>query len=331
MLIEKLTIACGLPGYEGEVRDIIIDALKGHVDSLRTDRMGNLIAVKNACAPGRPIVLNAHMDEAGLCVKSIDADGYLKFAAWGVDPRVIYAKTVSVGKNKIPGVVGAAPGALLTPEQLKTAVPLDKLYIDIGAGNRDEAGKVCAVGDFAAFTGEYREFGAHKIKAKALDDRAGCAALIEILQSNTKRKLTGVFCAQEEAGLRGSVAAAYQIDADLVINLEGTVCADTEGTPSHRQVTRQGDGPAVSLADRSSVYLRPYIDAITACAERAGIPYQYRGSGAGGTDAASYHQAKTGVPVIGLAVPCRYIHSPVSVMDIRDYRHLIALIKEYIQ
>jgi endoglucanase len=139
-----------------------------------------------------------------------------------------------------------------------------------------------------------------------------------------------VFCTQEEVGLRGSKIAANRIDADLFINLEGTVSADMPESKDHEKVTVLGNGPAISLIDRSSVYPREYIDKVIATAEKEGIPYQLRGTGAGGTDAASYNQAKAGTPVIGLAVPCRYLHSPVSVCDIRDYQNLVKLVKALI-
>jgi len=279
MLIKKLTDACGLPGCEKEVREIIKAELDGHVDSVFTDRLGNLIAVKNQNAPGRHIALCAHMDEVGLCIKGIDKEGYLKFDSWGVDARVLYSKRVAVSEKKIPGVIGAAPIHLLPPERRTEVVPADKLYIDIGAKTKDEAESCVELGDFVAFVSEYTEFGEHKIKAKALDDRVGCAAIIETLKGDCKNKLTAIFTVQEETGLRGAAAAANRIDADLAIVVEGTVCADTEDEDA-RTVTVQGCGPVVSLADNASVYQKKYIESITACAKLNGIPFQYRRTGA---------------------------------------------------
>ena len=331
MLIKKLTDACGLPGYEKEVRDIIKAELEGHVDALYTDRLGNLIAEKNKNAPGCHIALSAHMDEVGLCIKSVDDNGYLKFASWGVDARTLVAKTVYVGKDKTPGVIGSAPIHLLPSDMRKTNTKVKSMYIDIGAKKKEEAEKYAGPGDFAAFANEYMEFGEHKVKAKALDDRVGCCAIIEVLKSDIPHKITGVFCVQEEIGARGSAVAANQIDAGLVITIEGTICADTECDEDLRPVTELGLGPAISLADMGSLYLKEYVDSIVECAKNMGIPYQYRRTGAGGTDARSFHQAKGGTPCIGLSVPCRYIHSPVSVMDMRDYNNLLALVKGYVQ
>jgi len=236
-----------------------------------------------------------------------------------------------VGKDRIPGVIGAAPIHLTPAEQRGQAVPVDKLYIDIGAKDKADAEKFVSPGDFAAFLSEFAQFGENKIKAKALDDRVGCAAIIEVLKSDTKNRITAVFSAQEEVGTRGAAAAANRIDAEIVIVIEGTICADTEEEENARLVTVQGNGPALSLLDRTSVYLRSAVDTMIECAKKNNIPYQFRGAGSGGTDAGRFHKAKGGAPCIGIAVPCRYIHSPVSVMDKRDYENLIKLVKEYVR
>ena len=330
MLIKKLTDACGLPGFEDEVRDIIKEELNGFADSIRIDKLGNLIAVKNENASGRHIALSAHMDEVGLCCRHIEKDGTIKFASWGVDQRLLPSTHVLVGPEKIPGVIGAKPIHLQKDEERKTVLDIDKLYIDIGCDKKEECEKLVNLGDFAAFDSKFVEFGENKIKAKALDDRVGCAAIIELFKMNLPNKLTGVFCVQEEVGLRGSAAAAFSVDADLAINFEGTVGADLEGIPAHEHVTTQGAGPALSLIDGTSVYLRKYIDEIVQVAEENDIPYQFRRTGMGGTDAFNFHVAKDGTPCIGIAVPCRYLHSPVSVMDKRDFENLVKLVKSYL-
>ncbi|MDR2899047.1 MAG: M28 family peptidase, partial [Clostridiales bacterium] len=207
------------------------------------------------------------------------------------------------------------------------ALTVDQLYIDIGAKSKAEGEKLVEIGDYAAFDSEFVEFGDHKIKAKALDDRAGCAVIIEMLKSDYPFKLTAAFVTQEEVGLRGSMVAANQINGDLVINLEGTISADTMGIEDSKTVNIQGNGPSLSLLDRSSVYLKKYVEAAVSVAEKNNIPYQFRRSQMGGTDAGSYHTANGGTPVIGIAVPCRYIHSAVSVMDKRDYENYRKLVR----
>ena len=329
MLIKRLTDANGLPGFECEVREIIKEEIKSYVDEMYTDRMGNLIAVKNKNKEGRHIALSAHMDEVGLCVSHVDKDGYIRFHSWGVDARILPAKIVKIGKNRVTGVIGTKAIHLQEPQERTMALAIDKLYIDIGADSKEEAEKLVEVGDYVAFDSDYVEFGT-KIKAKALDDRVGCIAMIEALKSDYPHKLTACFVVQEEVGLRGSMISAYQINADLVLNLEGTISADTMGIKEHQTVNIQGNGPSISLIDRTSIYLKKYIDAIREVADKNNIPYQFRRSQMGGTDAANYHTAHGGTPVIGIAVPCRYIHSPVSIVDKRDLENFFKLIHKFI-
>ena len=331
MLLKKLTDACGLPGFEDEVREIIKTELAGYVDSIKVDRMGNLIAVKNENASGPHIAISAHMDEVGLCVKHIDKSGGIKFASWGVDQRLLPSMRVLVGKDRIPGVIAFKPSYFQSEAERRSVADINQLYIDIGCEKKEECEKLVSLGDFVAFDSKFVEFGEGKIKAKALDDRVGCAAIIEILKSDVKCKLTGVFCVQEEVGLRGSALASKTLKADMVINIEGTIGADMEGVPKNEHVTNQGAGPALSLIDRTSIYLRQYINGIIGVAEKYNIPYQLRRTGMGGTDAGNYHTAQSGTPCIGIAVPCRYIHSPVSVMSKSDYDNLIKLIASYIK
>ena len=330
MLIEKLTSACGLPGFEDEVREIIQAELDG-IAKMHVDNIGNLIAVKNPNAQGPHYALSAHMDEVGLCIKGIDGNGNLKFVSWGVDQRLLPSMRVLVGNEKIPGVVGCKPIHLQKSSERGSAYEIEAMYIDIGCDKKEEAEKLVNIGDFAAFDSKFTEFGENKIKAKALDDRVGCAAIIEVLKMDLPFKMTGIFCVQEEIGLRGSAVAAKSLEADIVINIEGTICADTEGVKKHDHVTTQGAGPSISLMDRASIYQKKYIEAIVSAAEKNNIPYQYRRSIMGGTDAGNYQTSKAGIPCINIAVPCRYVHSPVSVMHKSDYENLVKLVACYIK
>jgi len=331
MLLEKLTKACGLPGFEDEVRDIITEELKEHVDSLKVDRIGNLIAFKKGKTDSPHIALSAHMDEVGLCIRGIESDGTLKFASWGVDARILPSMHVRVGKDKLPGVIGNKPIHLQKESERSTVYELDAMYIDIGCNSKEESEKLVSKGDFVAFVSEFTEFGENKIKAKALDDRVGCAAIIELLKKDLPYSITGIFCVQEEIGLRGSAVLSKSLKADLVINFEGTICADMDGIDKEKHVTTQGSGPCLSIMDTTSIYLKKYLEAIVKVAQDEKIPYQYRQSGMSGTDAGSYHIGREGIPCIGIAVPCRYIHSPVSVMHKSDFENLIRLVDAFIR
>lgn len=329
MLIKELTELNGLPGWENEVRAFIKNEIKDYVDELYVDRLGSLIAVKNKNAQGRHIGFGAHMDEVGLVITWIDQEGYLKFDSWGVDPRVLPSKIVKVGKNKVTGIIGTKAIHLQEASERTKALPLDKLYIDIGAKTKEEAEALVSLGEFAAFDSDYVEFGEHKIKAKALDDRVGCAVLIAMLQSDLPYKMTACFNVQEEVGLRGSAVTANLINVDLMVNVEGTVSADTPGVSPHQTVNVQGNGPSISLIDNTSIYLKKYVDSVVQVAKEKNIPYQFRRTQNGGTDAGNYHTLQEGTPCINVAAPCRYIHSPVSVADKRDCENLLKLVKEY--
>ncbi|CAG0947864.1 partial Putative aminopeptidase YsdC, partial [Anaerolineae bacterium] len=208
MLLEKLSNARGVSGNETEVREILIEAIKDRVAEYRVDSLGNLIALKKAkAARGRAplrVMLAAHMDEVGLMIVHHDSNGHLRFAkVGGIDDRVLLSKVVLIGKDKIPGVIGVKPIHLLKAKEREQVLDADSLTIDIGAKSKEEAQSAVKVGDYASFATEFGELGDGLVKGKSLDDRAGCAALVEILKRDYPFDLYGVFTVQEEVGARG--------------------------------------------------------------------------------------------------------------------------------
>ncbi len=332
MLLRKLTEACGAPGQEGEVRNLIRSEIEQYVDELRTDALGNLIAVKNPGAPGPKVMLAAHMDEVALMIMGIEKNGYLRFRPiGGVDPRVLVAKTVVIGEKRVPGVISSKPIHLQKPEERERPLSLDELLIDIGAKSQEEAEKLVNLGDCAYFATQFEEFGQDKIKAKALDDRVGCAILIEILKDNYNLPLYGVFTVQEEVGLRGAGVAAYQVKPDVALVLEGTTASDVPGTDPHRHATTVGRGPALTVMDRSVIPHPHLVRELIELAEKRAIPYQIRRTNTGGTDAGQIQLTAGGAKAAVIAVPCRYIHSAASVMSKKDFAAALKLVKTYLQ
>jgi tetrahedral aminopeptidase len=336
MLLEKLSNARGVSGNETEVRDILIAAIQDRVDEFRVDTLGNLIAVKKAkgARAGKSrnplrVMLAAHMDEVGLMIVHHDGapnEGHLRFAkVGGIDDRVLLSKVVLIGKNKIPGVIGVKPVHLLKQSERTQVLAVDSMTIDIGAKSKEEAQRLVKIGDYATFATDFAEMGDGLVKGKALDDRAGCAALVEILKRDYPFDLYGVFTAQEEVGARGARVAAYAIEPHYAFALEGTVCDDSPKTKDVSPVTRVGAGPAISFADNSLLSDRRLVDLLVETAKENRIPYQFKRAVAGGTDAGRISISKEGVPSIAVAVPTRYIHSPVSLMSIEDHDYLIAL------
>lgn len=330
MLLEKLSNARGVSGNEAEVRDILIQAIRDHVDDYRVDTLGNLIAFKKAKGTRgkKPlkVMLAAHMDEVGLMIVHHESNGQLRFRKVGsIDDRVLLSKVVWIGKDKIPGIIGVKPVHLLKQKERGQVVEVDSMTIDIGAKTKEEAQAAVKLGDYATFATEFAALGDGLAKGKALDDRAGCAALVEILKRAYPFDVYGVFTAQEEVGARGARTAAYAIEPHFAFALEGTVCDDSPKTKDVSPVTRVGAGPAITFMDHSLISDRRLVELLVETAKENKIPYQFKQAVAGGTDAGRIHLIKEGVPSVAVAVPVRYIHSPVSVLSQHDFEHTIAL------
>lgn len=328
MLLKQLTEVSGVSGNEKEVRDLIISEIKDYVDSLRIDRIGNIIAYKKGKDNNKKLMVTAHMDEVGLLVKEIDSMGLLKFTTvGGIDKRILVSKPVLVGKNKIPGVIGAKPIHLQKREEWKRALTLNELYIDIGVKTKEEAEKLVSIGDYVIFSSDYIEFGDGLVKAKALDNRVGCSLLVNLIKEVKDISFYAVFTVMEEIGLVGAGPAAYEVNPDISIVLEGTLCYDMPKLDTHLVPTYLNKGPAISLIDRTTVFNHDFRKKITRIAENNNIPYQYRKTSMGGNDSGKIHITKEGSVTTTISVPCRYIHSPASVMSIRDYNDTYTLLK----
>jgi putative aminopeptidase FrvX len=331
-LIERLrdlTRLDGVSGGEKPVRDYLTELVKNHVDSYWVDANGNLITYKKGTEGGPRVMLAAHMDEVGLMVTGINSDGLLKFhTVGGIEARVLVGKRVRIGEKRIPGVIGYKPIHLQTPGDRKGTVNKKSLTIDIGAKDKEQAEQCVEIGDLAAFDYDPVDFGDHKLMAKALDDRAGCSVLAELLKNSYPFDLYGCFTVQEEIGLKGAKTASYAVNPDIAIVLEGTTCFDVTGTSEHMMSTWLDKGPALTIMDRSVINDRELLRFVTDLADAVRIPWQYKKTISGGTDAGRIQVSREGVKVVTMAVPCRYIHTPTSIMDTRDFIHMLRLAEE---
>ncbi|QUL97998.1 MAG: M42 family metallopeptidase [Candidatus Fermentithermobacillus carboniphilus] len=319
MDLRELTLLSGVSGNEADIRRGITRELESLGVPYELDVLGNIIARKGSKGP--KVMVDAHMDEVGLIVTFIEKNGFVRFSAvGGIDPRVLVSKRVLIGKDRVPGVIGAKAIHLQEPKEREQVIPKDQLFIDIGAKSRDEAEKKVKPGDYAIFDTEYEELWPGIIKSKALDDRVGCALLLETLKEPWENiQLYAVFAVQEEVGTRGARVASYAIAPDMGIALEGTVCADIPGTDKEFQATRLGKGAVLSIMDRGSIPSRTMLKELLRLAQENNIPVQFRETTSGGNDAAAIHLAREGCPVASISVPCRYIHTPCSVMSMADF------------
>jgi endoglucanase len=327
MLLRRLAEAPGVSGDEGEVRTILREEIEGRVEELFCDSMGNLYARKGKGKKPR-VMLAAHMDEVGLIVTGFEKSGLLRVdIVGGIDNRVLIAKPVTVGKDRVPGVIGAKAIHLQKASERKKAIPLDNIFVDIGARNQDEAEKLAKVGDYIAFSAKTRDIGDNCLCGKAFDDRAGCAVLVDVLKDEYNVDLTAVFTVQEEVGLRGAGVAACTVQPDIALVVEGTTASDVTGTKSHGYVTKLGGGPAITLMDSSYIAPQPMIDLLVKTAEKLAIPCQFRHLTVAATDAGKISQSLEGIMTGVVSVPCRYIHSPASVISQEDWHNTVRLVK----
>lgn len=318
-LLKNLCNLDGISGDEGAVRDFIISEIKDYCD-YKTDNLGNIIAFKKGKnSSKKKILLDAHMDEVGLIITNITDSGFLKFKALGIETECLMQRAVKIN-GKINGVISGKPVHLLSGEEAKKLPKADTLYIDIGASSKEEAEKVVSVGDSAVICGEFLVQNG-KIISKAIDDRIGCAILINLIQNFEEYDFYASFSVQEEIGTRGAKVASFAVNPDCAIVLEGTTASDIAGVPEDKTVCHLGWGPAVSFMDRATSYDRAFYKA----AMSSGIKCQTKASVTGGNDAASIHLSREGVRTLGISVPCRYIHSESSVADISDMENAYKL------
>lgn len=316
--IKELSLLCGTSGRESKIREYIIGKIDGKCD-WHEDALGNIIAFKKgAKMPSHKVMLDAHMDEVGVIVTFITGDGMLKFSpVGGIDTKVLLARQI-VFDNGTFGVVGIKPIHLSKGDE-KTKIPdADSLYIDIGASSKEEAERYVKIGDTGVFLSDFVEFGDSRIKGKALDDRVGCAILLDMINSDLSYDAYFSFSVQEEIGLRGATTSAYGIDPEYAIVLETTTAADLIDVPEHKKVCRLGAGAAVSFMDRSTLYSKELFDTAFRIAGERGIKIQPKTVIAGGNNAGAIHKARAGIKTITVNAPCRYLHSPSCVCDKND-------------
>ena len=319
-LLKELCLTDSASGREKNVRDLIISKIEGHCE-YKVDALGNIIAFKKGRkTPKNKIMLDAHTDEVGVIVTGADSDGFLKFSnVGGIDTKVLLARVICF-ENGVKGVVGVKPIHLLDKDEAGKIPSKDELYIDIGANSKEEALSLVPPGMTGVFSVEYTEFGEHKIMSKALDDRAGCFVLIDIIRSEIEYDAWFSFSVQEEIGARGAGVSAYTINPDYAVVIETTTAADIIDVPEHRRVCELGRGAAISFMDRSTVYLPEVYSRAVETAEKNSISYQMKTLVAGGNNAGSVHKTRAGVKTVTINIPCRYLHSPSCVCDERDIR-----------
>jgi endoglucanase len=272
------------------------------------------------------------MDEVGVIVTHITDEGFLKFAfVGGVDRRVALGKRVFLGAERVPGVIGVMPRHLLKDQERGKAPRAEDLCIDIGAYTREDASRLVSPGDTGAFDARVFEFGGDYIKAKAIDDRFGCAVLLKLLAERLPVDCVFAFTVQEEVGARGAAAAAFATRPDIALVVEATTAADLPGVGGDKRVCSLGGGAVSPFMDGGAIYDRELWLSMREVAKREGIAWQTKSRVAGGTDAQAIQRAASGARVTALAAPVRNLHSPACVAKISDMECVLSLARAFLR
>jgi len=326
-LVKKLTEVHSPSGREQEIASVILKELEGHIDGYRIDKLGNLIVWKTGTSD-KKVLLDAHMDEIGVVVTNIDDKGFLKIErVGGVSPYTIFEKRLRFGN--VIGIVGIEGETAEESQNNIQKMSLEKLFVDIGAKNREEAEKLCPIGTFGTFDSYFHKQGDFMI-SKSMDDRIGCAIIIETLKriKNPKNTVYGVFAIQEEVGLIGAQTAGYDINPDVAIALDVTAVGDTP-KGMKRIPMALGKGACIKVKDTMSISNRYIVDKLRNIAEKHNIQYQMEVLTFGGTDAAGYQATKAGIPSATISIPTRYIHTPNEMVCESDVEATIQLTLKY--
>lgn len=331
-LLKEICETPGVPGHEQKVRELITRELKGVVDNINVDNMGNLIALKKGKSSDKKVMAAAHMDEIGFIVHHIDDNGFLRFhPLGGFDPKTLTAQRVVVhGKKPTTGVMGTKPIHLMTPEERGKPLQLTDYFIDLGM-KKPEVIKLIEVGNVVVRERELIEMG-DCVNCKSIDNRVAVFILIETLRELKGKKIPydfyGVFTCQEEVGIRGAQVAAHHIDPFFSFCIDTTIAFDTPGAKPEERVTQLGEGVAIKIMDSSAICDYRMVKYMKEQATKAKIKWQPELLPAGGTDTAGMQRmAKYGTIAGAVSIPTRHIHSVIEMAHKGDIEGNIDLLK----
>lgn len=336
-LLATLSNAFGAPGNEEEVCNILKQELEGHADDAKVDRLGNVLFYHHGKDNYPTVMISAHMDEVAFMITHIEDKGFLRFHVLGGIPSTVLPGQRIIlrgSRGGIRGIIGTKPPHLMREEEKKQVVSLEDLFIDVGSESLQQAGeKGIEIGTNGVFDVEFEELGEGYVRGKAFDDRAGCMVLVEVFKAlkESPFNLVAVGTVQEEVGIRGARTAAWQVDPDYGLALEGTFAGDVPGSRPERTSAKLKNGPVITIADRATITHPKILRALTAVGKEKSIPFQFKKVPTGGTDAGAIHLTRAGVPSGTVAVPCRYIHSPASITHVDDIRNTIMLTTEFVK
>ena len=330
---KELSFLIGVSGHEQTVAQYVSDRLADCMDKVWTDRIGNVLAVREGSKGGRRILVDAHMDEVGFVVRHVEPTGFARISLLGsIDAALLPGCLVQFavdGDEPAFGVIGFAPPHLRRAAGAAPATRprIEDLHVDIG--EESAAGRV-RVGTTGTFYTPFVQLDGQLVAGKAFDNRSGCNVLLHALAGLKDQKventLLASFTVQEEVGCRGAAVAAAALEPEAALVLENTVANDVPGTPADQVITRLGAGPAVTISDGTAIVPPAVREWITSTADENKIPWQYKMPGVGGTNAGRIATSGPGVAAGVISVPSRYIHGPAAMVHLGDVHNCVRLV-----
>lgn len=331
-LLRELSELPGPPGFEDEVRARLQEAVKPHADRVRTDRMGNLIASFDGKGPR--VMLAAHMDEVAFIVTHLHDGGFLSFTTLGGwDPRILPGGQVDVLGDSATalGTIGIKPPHITSAAEREKVIAVDELTVDTGLTKREMSAKGIRIGTPMVPATKFAQLSRNIVSGKAFDDRGGCTVMAALAEGLKGVNADLVFTVQEEVGTRGAGPAAFGLEPDLALVLEGTAAGDFPSVPAHKQPSAMGKGPVITAADHTTIVPVRLVKHLIRTAERAKVPYQVKKPLVGGTDAGPIHRSRAGVPSAIVSLSVRYLHSWSLMLDLRDMEAELKLVRGFLK
>ncbi len=331
-LLRDLSNLPGPSGFEDEVRAYLAKCVKPFADKVRTDRLGNLIASFEGKGPR--LMIAAHMDEVAFMATHLHDGGFLNFVMLGGwDPRILPGGKVTVlgDKGRASGTIGVKPPHITSPAEREKVIPIDELTVDTGLTKAEMRAKGIRIGSPMVPATLFEQLSRNIVSGKAFDDRAGCAVMALLAEKLEGANVDLVWTVQEEVGTRGAGPAAFGLEPDLGLVLEGTAAGDFPSVPENKRPSAMGKGPVITAADHNTIVPVRLVQHLLKTAERARVPYQIKKPLVGGTDAGPIHLSRAGVPTAIVSLSVRYLHSWTLLLDLRDVDRELALVRAFVK
>lgn len=338
----------GVSGNEEETAEALRKEMEGLYDEYIEDPLGSQIFIKYGKDRERKIVLSAHMDEIGFIINYIEDNGIARFLPVGYhDDRTAVNQDMVVmtdSGKKVYGVTGSKPAHIMTEEDHEKVIKIEDLFVDFGTMSREETNALgVEVGDYMGFARDgYVLNGGKFYTGKSVDDRAGCAVLVEVMKRLQETELEPTICVvgsvQEEVGIRSGGPLVTRLNPELFLAIDVTLTGDTPGVEINKCSEKMGDGPGIKYYDWDPILgatgnnvPRKLTRKLIQTAEKHGIPYQREVMTGGGTDAWSASMAGEGVLAGGVCIPQRYMHTAVGTVNMDDMENTVQLLVNFLK